>query len=101
MAIRWLMVSVASGGTAARIAARILFKALRADSGIPARYSSMLFGAPLPLAAEARLPDFLFFMRLMLLEAQIQVDASAVREAVPAEIAKPCFHTFSLANLGA
>jgi hypothetical protein len=37
----------------------------------------------------------------MLLEAQIQVDASAVREAVPAEIAKPCFHTFSLANLGA
>ena len=57
------MVSVASGGTADRIAARILFKVLRAGSGTPARYSSTFFGAPLPFAAELRLPDFTFFMR--------------------------------------
>ena len=57
------MVSVASGGTADRIAARILFKVLRAGSGTPARYSSTFFGAPLPFAVELRLPDFTFFMR--------------------------------------
>src|SRR3989442_12506721 len=56
------MVSVASGGTADRIAARILFKVLRAGSGTPARYSSTFFGAPLPFAAELRLPDFTFFI---------------------------------------
>src|SRR4029077_9923081 len=39
------MVSVASRGTAERIAARTLFKVLRAGSGTPARYSSTLFGA--------------------------------------------------------
>src|SRR6266852_4690208 len=68
------MVSVASGGTADRIAARTLFKVLRAGSATQARYSSMLFGAPfgglfgatLPVAAEPRLPDFAFFMRALL-----------------------------------
>src|SRR5271165_3544021 len=69
------MVSVASGGTADRIAARILFKVLRAGSGTPARYSSTFLGARLPLATELRLPDFTFFMwavlqRLLLLSKQ-------------------------------
>src|SRR6266403_2857934 len=73
------MVSVASGGTVDRIAARILFKVLRAGSGTPARYSSTFFGAPLPFAAELRLPDLTFFMRAMLQEAPIQVYASARR----------------------
>src|ERR1700758_539876 len=67
------MVSVASGGTADRIAARTLFKVLRAGSATRARYSSTLvealfgefFGAPFPFA-EARLPDFAFFMRHLL-----------------------------------
>src|SRR5882762_3109077 len=45
------MASVASGGTAARIAARIFFKVLRAGSGTPARYSSTFFGGRLPFAA--------------------------------------------------
>src|SRR5882762_8938661 len=45
------MASVASGGTAARITARIFFKVLRAGSGTPARYSSTFFGATLPFAA--------------------------------------------------
>src|SRR5216684_1507457 len=56
------MASVASGGTADRIAARILFKVLRAGSGTPARYSSTFFGAPLLFAAGPRLPDFTFLM---------------------------------------
>src|SRR6266852_2938474 len=55
------MVSVASGGTADRIAARILFKVLRAGSGTPATYSSTFFGALLPFAAELRIPRFHFF----------------------------------------
>src|ERR1700730_5392315 len=76
------MASVASGGTADRIAARILFKVPRAGSGTPARYSSTFFGAPLPFAAELRLPDFTLFMRAMLQEAPIQVYASARRAAV-------------------
>src|SRR6266403_3486158 len=76
------MVSVASGGTVDRIAARILFKVLRAGSGTPARYSSTFFGAPLPFAAELRLPDLTFFMRAMLQEAPIQVYASVRRAAV-------------------
>src|ERR1700682_1104891 len=76
------MASVASGGTADRIAARILFKVPRAGSGTPARYSSTFFGAPLPFAAELRLPDFTFFMRAMLQEAPIQVYALARRAAV-------------------
>src|SRR6266403_3144382 len=73
------MVSVASAGIADRMAARTLIKVLRAGSGTPARYSSTSFGAPLPFAAELRLPDFTFFMRAMLQEAPIQVYASARR----------------------
>src|ERR1700693_2165824 len=67
------MVSVASDGSADRIAARILIKVLRAGSGTPARYSSTLLGALSPFAAEPRLADFDFFMRAMLREALIQV----------------------------
>src|SRR3989442_11874515 len=76
------MVSVASGGTADRIAMRILFKVLRAGSGTPARYSSTFFGAPLPFAAELRLPDFTFFMRAMLQGLALQVHAPDHRAAV-------------------
>src|SRR6266704_4682529 len=76
------MVSVASGGTADRMAARILFKLLRAGSGTPARYSSTFFGAPLPFAAEPRLPDFTFFMLAILREPPLQVHAPDRREAV-------------------
>jgi hypothetical protein len=76
------MTSVASGGTADRIVARILFKVRRAGSGTPARYSSTFFGTPLPFAAELRLPNFTFFMRAILQEAPIQVYASARRAAV-------------------
>jgi len=71
------MVSVASGGTADRIAARILFKVLRAGSGTPARYSSTFFGTPLLFAAELRLADFTFFMRQCYKKAPNQVYASA------------------------
>src|SRR6202521_764387 len=67
------MVSVASGGTADRITARILFKVLRAGSGTRATYSSTFLGAPLPFAAEPRLPDFTFFMPAMLRELAVQV----------------------------
>src|SRR5437867_3594336 len=67
------MVSLASGGKADRIAARTLVKVRRAGSGILARYSSTLFGARLPFAAELRLPDFAFLMRAMLQKAPIQV----------------------------
>src|SRR5216683_2877556 len=76
------MVSVASGGTADRIAARILFKVPRAGSGTPARYSSTFFGAPLPFAAELRLPDFTFFMPAMLQELPLQGHAPDRRAAV-------------------
>src|SRR6266480_2765916 len=67
------MVSVASGGTADRIAMRILLKVLRAGSGIPARYSSTFFGAPLAFATELRLPDFTFFIPEMLQKLPLQV----------------------------
>src|SRR5207245_3040536 len=76
------MVSVASGGTTDRIVARILFRVQRAGSGTPARYSSTFFGAPLPFAAELRLPDFTFFMRAMLQEPPLQVHAPDHRAAV-------------------
>src|SRR6266446_1668635 len=56
------MASVASGGTAERITARILFKVVRAGSGTPARYSSTFFAAALLFVDEARSPDFVFFM---------------------------------------
>src|SRR2546430_13578865 len=53
------MTSVASGGTAERITARILVKVLRAGSGTAARYSSVLFLATLRFVAE---PEFAFFI---------------------------------------
>src|SRR6266568_443946 len=76
------MVSVASGGTADRIATRILFKVLRAASGTLARYSSTFFGAPLPFTAGLRLPDFTFFMSPMLQELPLQGHAPDHRAAV-------------------
>src|SRR5437879_2875066 len=85
------MVSVACGGTADRIAARILFKVLRAGSGTPARYSSTFFGAPLPFATELRLPDFTFFMRAMLQELPLQVHAPDRRAAVRHEECRSVF----------
>ena len=54
------MASVASAGTADRIAARIWLNVLRAGSGMLAMYSSTLFGARLAFGVEAR--DFAFFM---------------------------------------
>src|SRR5579864_1456613 len=57
------MVSVASSGAAERIAARIVFRVLRAGSGTRARYSSTFSGPPLTFAGELRLLDFTFFMR--------------------------------------
>src|SRR5438876_6081790 len=90
------MVSAASGGTADRIAARILFKVLRAGSATPARYSSTFFVAPLPFATELRLPDFTFFMRAMLQELPLQVHAPDRRAAVRHEECRSVFrHTFS------
>src|SRR5438128_5236701 len=83
------MVSVASGGTTDRIAARILFKVLRAGSGTPARYSSKFFGAPLAFAAELRLPEFSFFTRAMLQELPLQVHAPDNRAAVRRENGPP------------
>src|SRR6516225_9352209 len=71
------MVSVASGGTADRIAARSLFKVVRAGSGTPARYSSTVFGAGLPFAAEPRLPDLTFFMLAILQELPLQIHVRA------------------------
>jgi hypothetical protein len=55
------MTSVASGGTAERMVARIVFKVVRAGSGTPARYSSMLFGASLVSSAALRRAGFLPF----------------------------------------
>jgi len=90
------MVSVASGGTAERIATRILIKVLRAGSGTAARYSSTFFGAPLPFAAELRLPDFTFFMRAMLKELPLHVHAPDHRAAVRLERCHSFFsHTFT------
>src|SRR5580704_462400 len=62
------MVSVASDGTADRIATRILFRVLRAGCGTPARYSSTFFATLLPFAADLRLPDCSLFMPTMLQE---------------------------------
>ena len=55
------MTSVASGGTTDRILARIVFKVVRAGSGTPARYSSMLFGASLVFSAASRRAGFVPF----------------------------------------
>src|SRR6266478_1011403 len=79
------MVSVASAGTTDRIAARILFNMLRAGSGTLARYSSTLFGAPLPFAPELRLPDFAFFMRVILQSRSLQVYFSDSHEPLRCE----------------
>src|SRR5271169_4854345 len=77
------MISVASGGTADRMAARSLLKVLRAGFGTRARYSSTFFGAPLFFGAELRLPDVAFFMEAMLQRPTLQVhfphDRAAVR----------------------
>jgi hypothetical protein len=59
------MASVASGGTADRITARILFKVLRAGSGTPARYSSTSVGATLPFEAAPRSPEFTCFIQVL------------------------------------
>src|SRR5437879_4024226 len=80
------MPSVASGGTADRIAARILFKVPRAGSGTPAKYSSTFFGGRFPFAAELRLPVFTFFMRAMLQALPIQVYASSRRAVIRHEV---------------
>src|ERR1700758_4195266 len=55
------MTSVASGGTAERIVARMVFKVVRAGSGTPARYSSMLFEASLVFPAALRRAGFVPF----------------------------------------
>src|SRR5258708_297499 len=88
------MASVAPGGTAERIAARILFKVPRAGSGTRARYSSTLFAAPLLFAAELRSADFAFFMREMLQEARNRVHA---REMGKSTRSRPSTHNFLLA----
>src|ERR1022692_471883 len=99
------MASVASGGTADRIAARILFNVLRAGSGTAARYSSTFFGATLPFAAEPRSPEFAFFIRVSPLSdyhaavRQTQAEACATRQltnlraadALKAGIYRPLF----------
>src|SRR5260370_6008684 len=70
------MASVASGGTAERIAARTLFKVLRAGSGTAARYSSVFFVGTLPFAAKPRAPGLAFFIRGILLGRSPRVYAS-------------------------
>src|SRR5208282_2916534 len=69
------MVSVASGGTADRIVARILFNVLRAGSGTRARYSSTFLGGLWLFAAELRWPDFTLSMGGMLQDLPLQVQA--------------------------
>lgn len=56
------MVSMTSGGAAARIAARTFFRVVRAGSGTCARYSLTVFAAPLRLPEEPRPADFALFM---------------------------------------
>src|SRR5207253_10009417 len=57
------MVSVASAGTALRIAARFLLRFARAAFGTLARYSSTFLGAILAFARTRRLLAFTFFTR--------------------------------------
>src|SRR5208283_3460023 len=52
-----------SRGTTDRIVTRILLNMLCAGSGTPAKYSSTVFGAPLPFDAALRFAGFTFFMR--------------------------------------
>src|SRR5438445_6444460 len=89
------MVSVASGGAADRIAMRILLKVLRAGSGIPARYSSTFFGAPLAFAAELGPPDFTFFMPEMLQKLPLQVHPQppyVYRQTATESVEPQCHH---------
>src|SRR5882762_9793925 len=95
------MVSVASAGTAERIAARSLFKVLRAGCGTPARYSSTFFGAPWPFAAERRLPDFSFFMQAMLQRLPLQAHGPRPpRAAVHVKNSMACFDTLARLVVG-
>jgi hypothetical protein len=63
--IPWLITSLASAGTAARIVARILLNVPRAGSGTRAKYSSTLFGAPVLFlfTPEPLPPTFAVLMR--------------------------------------
>src|SRR6516164_8590769 len=79
------MVSIASGGRADRIAARMLFKVLRAGSGTPARYSSILFGASPAFAADLRVAGLACFMQTMLQALPLQIHRPFVLE-----ITRPC-----------
>jgi hypothetical protein len=103
------MTSVVSGGTTDRMASRIWFIALRAGSGMAAKYSSTVLGAagfkacfgaaffgarglvarvfkaPACLVAEGRLPDFAFFMRAMLQQVPMQVHAASQSKAMKRE----------------
>src|ERR1019366_596768 len=60
------MVSVASGGKAERIAARIRVRILRAGSATVAMYSWMVLGVPFPFFCELESPDCFFLMPSML-----------------------------------
>jgi len=71
------MVSVASGGTADRMAARTLFKVLRAGSGTPARYSSTLFGAPFGFRVRTALAQFRFLHKAVLQKSFSSIQARA------------------------
>src|SRR5437016_8340681 len=64
------MASVASGGQAARMAARIRFRVPRAGSGTPVRYSSTVFG----------LRDFAFISRSNNHSFLKKSDAASVKE---------------------
>src|SRR5258708_2630146 len=79
------MASVASGGTADRIAGRTLFKVLRAGSGTPARYSSTFFGATFLFAAELRSPAFAFFIQAILQGRSPQIHVSRYHAPVRRE----------------
>src|SRR5271157_1460513 len=67
------MASVASCGTAERIAARTFFRVLRAGFGTPARYSSTFFGTMPPFAAEPRALGFAFFIAEIVQRLLLQV----------------------------
>ena len=57
------MTSVASDGTTERIVARVVVKVVRAGSGTPARYSSILFGTSLVFSAALRRAGFVRFTK--------------------------------------
>ena len=70
------MVSMACGGTADRIAARIFCKVLRAGSGTPAKYSSTFFGRLWPRAVDLGLPDVILFIPARLGERSYTFESS-------------------------